>query len=316
MFKRILFATDFSPHANTAGQMAMKLAQADGKRLWVLTVLEPVDEPLKMTDEPPEIPRRKWEKMLQKEEQQLERNRDAALATAVAEMEAAGINVTRMVKEGDPDRQIVAAAEEIDADLIVIGSHSRRTLWDVVLGSVAAKVAEHAPCPVLIVSHKPPHPDIASERILFATDFSPHAEMAQNVAFTLAKEAGQQHLWVMAVIKPGDELPMLPGFVVEVDDGAVYELAAELRDEVEKKVRAKLAEIESAAQEYGITAETLIKHGYPDKEIVKTAIDMEADMIVLGSHSRRGILDVLLGNTAESVSRKAPCPVLVVSHKN
>jgi len=46
MFTHILFATDFSPHAEVAKKVAISLAKGDGKRLWALTVLEPVEEPL------------------------------------------------------------------------------------------------------------------------------------------------------------------------------------------------------------------------------------------------------------------------------
>lgn len=316
MFKRILFATDFSPHAEVAKQVAICLAQANGNRLWALTVLEPVEEPLSMADEPPLAPHREWERLVATQEQQMEQDRLQRLDQDVAEIKAAGITVTDMVREGDPDKEIVAAAKEIGADVIVMGSHGRRNLWDVVMGSTAQKVAQEAPCPVIIVSHRPPHRGAATlKHFLFATDFSPHANVAEKIAISLAKERGEdERLWVLTVIEPGEEIPMPPGFVVNAPDQAVVDLDKELRSNVEAAVDKRLDAIVADAQAQGVKAEKLIRHGYADKEILKAAIDVEADMIILGSHSRQSLRDKLMGNTPAAVTKRASCPVLVVSH--
>jgi nucleotide-binding universal stress UspA family protein len=60
------------------------------------------------------------------------------------------------VEVGDPRDTIVAAVKKTDADLIVMGTHGRRGLSRVVMGSVAEDVIRHAPCPVLTVREKPP----------------------------------------------------------------------------------------------------------------------------------------------------------------
>lgn len=154
-FNRILFTTDFSPYAEAAKKIAITLAKNDGQRLWAMTVLRPVDEPMTMADEPAEIPAPEWENVLAQEKQMLKKEEERRLDQDVAEIEASGVSVTKIVREGDPAKEIVTTAKEIGADLIVMGSHGQRTLWDVVLGSTAEKVAKEAPCPVLIVSHPP-----------------------------------------------------------------------------------------------------------------------------------------------------------------
>lgn len=314
MFKRILFATDFSPHAEVAKQVAICLAQVNGKRLWALTVLEPLEEPLSTANEPPLASPGAWNHILTEEERQLEQEKLDLLAHDVAEIEAAGITVTDMVREGDPDKEIVAAAKEINADLIIVGSHSRRNLWDVVLGSIAQKVAQEAPCPVLIVSHRPPHRGAETRKhFLLATDFSSHAEVAEKIAISLAMERGEdKHLWVLTVIEPGAEIPMPPGFVANAPDQAATELAAEPRSDVEAKVNQRLDVIVADAQAQGVKAEKLIRHGHPAKEVCKAAVDIEADMIILGSHSRQSIRDKLMGNTPAAITKRASCPVLVI----
>ncbi|HEB64047.1 MAG TPA: universal stress protein [Chloroflexi bacterium] len=313
MFKRILFATDFSPHAEIAKRVAMRLAQADDKQLWAVAVLEEWEEPLTEADEPPMVSPATWERELEKEQQALERQEERLLDRDVAEMEAEGIRVHKILREGDPAEEIVAAAQEIGADLIVVGSHSRRNIWDIEMGNTAAKVAKKAPCPVLVVSHRPPHPGPEHERILFATDFSPHAEQAFKIALTLAKET-EGRIWLVSVIEPGEEIPMPPGFVVEAPDAEVRELEKELRADVEAKVRRNLEVLAQQASDAGVKTEISIRHGHIAKEIRKAAVDVEADVIVMGTHSRRSLWDKLLGNTSQNVAQHASCPVLLVSH--
>jgi nucleotide-binding universal stress UspA family protein len=316
MFKKILFTTDFSPHAETAKQIAKCLAQLDGAELWALTVLEPVEEPLSMADEPPEIPPWKWEKKLARMQTRLKSEKRRKLDQDVADLRAQGLTVHELVREGDPDKEILAAAKEIDADVIVMGSHSRRNLWDVVLGNIAQRVVENASCPVVLVSHQPPHPGPeAPKHYLLATDFSPHARLAEKVAIALAKARGEdKKLWTLTVIRPGEELPMPPGFVVNAPDGEVVELEDALREDVEAEVSRRLDVIVADAAAAGLKVEKLIRHGDPAKETLKAAIDIEADMIIMGSHSRKSLKEKLLGDTPEKVAKQAPCPVLIVSH--
>jgi len=287
MFQRILFATDFSLHAEVAQKIAASLATGDGKRLWALTVLEPEEEPLAMSDEPPEVSSEKWEALLAKRRQTLESEKATRLEESVQSLEAAGVSITKMVREGDPASEILAAAREVNADLIVMGSHSLRNMWDVALGSTTAKVAEEALCPVLIVPSRPANFATQMKRILFATDFSAHALAAQKVVISVAKER-DSHVWAVHVVKSAAEKAEA--------DAALAELVRELND-------------------LGIAADKLVRTGRPAKEIAKAAIDVEADLIILGSHSQRGIRDVLLGNVAEGVTHMASCPapVLLVS---
>jgi nucleotide-binding universal stress UspA family protein len=79
---------------------------------------------------------------------------DEAMAAAVdfaTRAGAAGVACRTKMVEGLPATEIVQRAREIGADLIVIGTHGRRGIAHVVLGSVAERVVQHAPCPVLTV---------------------------------------------------------------------------------------------------------------------------------------------------------------------
>ena len=77
-------------------------------------------------------------------------------ATRVADrLHGTGMPLEVVVKQGDPARSIVEEATEWRADLIVVGSHDRRGLERLVLGSVAREVVNHAPCSVEVVRERP-----------------------------------------------------------------------------------------------------------------------------------------------------------------
>ena len=73
-----------------------------------------------------------------------------AVDRVAAELSGADAQVETMVRGGDPADQIVRAADELEADLIVIGGRGKGAMQAIVLGSVAYRVLHHAPCPVLV----------------------------------------------------------------------------------------------------------------------------------------------------------------------
>jgi nucleotide-binding universal stress UspA family protein len=70
--------------------------------------------------------------------------------------------ITPLLKVGHPRQLIVATAETLGVDLIVIGAHSKRSFLDVLLGGTAAAVSRHAACPVLMVQPAPGAPHRAA----------------------------------------------------------------------------------------------------------------------------------------------------------
>jgi nucleotide-binding universal stress UspA family protein len=84
----------------------------------------------------------------------MRRAADEVLDAARAQFPAA-VPVQRLLREGDPAKEIVASAEEWEADLVVMGTHGRGRLATFVLGSTADAVIRSSPCPVVTVSHDP-----------------------------------------------------------------------------------------------------------------------------------------------------------------
>ena len=63
----------------------------------------------------------------------------------------------------------------------------------------------------------------------------------------------------------------------------------------------------------GLTLAPILRVGNPRDVIPEVATSMQADLLILGSHSKRGLLDIVLGGTAQQVSRSTPCTVVLVS---
>jgi nucleotide-binding universal stress UspA family protein len=138
-FKKIVMATDFSPPSELALQYARTLARRFGAELHLLHVVpEPFPRGAEayMTD-PANVRRR----LVADAEQRLDK------ATANLRMP----EITWHIRIGDPARLIAETAASHGADLIVIGTHGRRGIAHMMMGSVAERVVRHAACPVLTV---------------------------------------------------------------------------------------------------------------------------------------------------------------------
>lgn len=144
MFKKILWVTDFTEPARHAGQWALQCAQCGDGVLYVLTIVDPGDLPLVLDDAPD--PFVNQDQLTQQYEQRV-------LDQLRREVESLGeinVPVEFYLRVGVPWREIVQAADELGATLIVIGSHGKRSLAEILLGSTVENVTRHAPCPVLV----------------------------------------------------------------------------------------------------------------------------------------------------------------------
>jgi nucleotide-binding universal stress UspA family protein len=145
--RRILMATDFSNCSKEALGYASHLAKRLKANLFLIHVFElPVYSDIGVAPSVrPEVQR--WLRELKAESAR----RLEALAKATGRQ---GVNVRPLIREGSPFLEILEAARELPADLIVLGTHGRTGLAHVVMGSVAERVVRNAPCPVLTVRPK------------------------------------------------------------------------------------------------------------------------------------------------------------------
>ena len=140
--KKILLATDGSRDSASAARRAAGMARAFGAELCLVHVV-PISEPYCMSGaafgEGPSL-----------YEEDAERARDMLRGQAGLIEEEGGEVAKAYLKTGEPDAEVVALAEEIGADLIVVGSSGKSPLRRPI-GSVSSSIAAHAHCPVLVV---------------------------------------------------------------------------------------------------------------------------------------------------------------------
>lgn len=91
---------------------------------------------------------------------------------------------------------------------------------------------------------------------------------------------------------------------------SVSELAE--RQRVREELEGRLAEFANLLREQGLVGRSVMRGGQPADEILNVVREEKADLIVMGTHGRRGLSRLLLGSVAEAVLRRAHCPVLAV----
>lgn len=146
MFKNILLATDFSPRSAATRALALSLAREQGARVAVLHVYPFADH---LWEEGVLVPSDEAERTVNSEHADEIRQR---LEEYAAPLQEAGIATEIAIRDGRASEGILQEAAERRCDLVILGSHSRRTFLDGLLGGTAAKVSQAAKVPVLIVS--------------------------------------------------------------------------------------------------------------------------------------------------------------------
>lgn len=138
------------------------------------------------------------------------------------------------------------------------------------------------------------------KRILVPHDFSDTAQSALDYALDLAEKLGAGVTVVHAYEYP----------VLSYPEGPV--ITGDLLRQIQEAARTALRGVVSRARRPAVPIEATLREGPVWSEILGAAKDANADLIVIGTHGRRGLSRALLGSVAEKVVRTAPCPVLTV----
>jgi nucleotide-binding universal stress UspA family protein len=207
---------------------------------------------------------------------------------------------------GIPSTEILRNARKKDADLIIMGAHTREeeigaTRYRHILGSTMQKVAKSARCPVMIVSRPCNTCFWYFSNIIFGTDFSKASYSAFKWALNVAKEIGCKLYLFHAV-----------------DLSTIQLGKSEAQEEIETKVDAakkKMEEIYVSEMGDFENYEVEIWEGIPYVEILKFAREKSGDLIVMSHHTREVDPEkALLGSTVEQVVLRSACPVASVNH--
>lgn len=138
--------------------------------------------------------------------------------------------------------------------------------------------------------------------ILFPTDFSQGARAAMDYAISLAQDY-KAKLILLYVIQ---DISIAEWYIPSSIS------AADLVEDMQKSADREMERWASETGAKATSVEKMVVRGVPFVEIIRTAKEKNADLIVIGTHGRTGIDHMLFGSTAEKVVRKAPCPVLTV----
>jgi nucleotide-binding universal stress UspA family protein len=280
-FRRILVPLDGSAHADAAFDLALVLAR-DGKAEVVccnaVDVRFIISESYAggyVCDPTPIVDALRGEG-------------EALLAAAARRATIAGVKLTTCVTVDTADSAILAAARSYESDLIVMGTQGKSGLEYLFLGSTTESVLRTSSVPVMTIraeaaraTRPQSHP---FARALVACDDSAPSDAAVELAIAFAEREDVRLVFCTVT--------------------AAADIVAPSRD----RARSRVLE----AKRCVVEAEETSVDGEPVEEILKAASAARADVIVLGSHGRRGLDRFFLGSVAEHVVRRSAVPVLVV----
>jgi nucleotide-binding universal stress UspA family protein len=191
-----------------------------------------------------------------------------------------GLHVRTHLRIGDPAEEILMLERELGVDLIVMASHARNGVGRLLLGSVADRVTR-ASVPVVLLGPGGRSTD-RLRTILVPVDGTPGGALALAMAVPAARAHNARIVLLQASISD----PMAA-------QSYVNRIATQLR-------------------RVGLQAEGRGVLGFPEAAIVAGADEVDADMIVMATHGRRGPLRSVLGSVADEVVRTCQRPVMLV----
>ena len=186
------------------------------------------------------------------------------------------------IEVGSPHSGILQQAEQIRPGVLVLGA-----------GRVTDRVVRYAPCPVLVARASPPG------KVLGATDFSDPSLPAVETAASEAASRGValcliHSIDLTPIVMTEIPMPPLPLDVLE-------DLQASARERLQKCLRG-----------FDTRGECVIGNGNAASDILRAAQDLPAELVVVGTRGRTGLVRLALGSVAEAVLSRAHCSVLVV----
>jgi nucleotide-binding universal stress UspA family protein len=156
MFRKVLLAAalqnweTLTPYALAAREVAIQLAKGSSSPLHVLTLYHYHTPAIEKNPFIGSQILQETEHLMKAEEEAIRTAVEAKLRQYVQDIEAAGVAAVRLLRRGDPREEVIRVAEEVGADLIVIGSRSKRRLFDI--GSTAQTICKRASVTVVLAA--------------------------------------------------------------------------------------------------------------------------------------------------------------------
>jgi nucleotide-binding universal stress UspA family protein len=284
--QRILFATDFSTASLGPLPYAIAIAHHFGSKIYLAHV----------------IPTEAFSTVPLDERDPVLENIRSHVAERMAELGAMsrlkGIPSEALVDHGDIWPVLSAMVEKYSVDLVAIGTHGRRGVDKIMVGSTAEEILRRAQIPVLIAGPETtsiPEAGNGFKHILYATDFSGESQPAMHYACSLAREYGAS----LAFLHVTEEI-----WKAELSSGMK---AADF-------FKKRMLEENWTMEEDDISREYYFRFGLPSQRILELAAQLQSELIVLGVRGSRHprVAAHLPGPTAYDVVSQARCPLLVI----
>lgn len=219
----------------------------------------------------------------------------------------AGLRVSASVILDNPRHALPRTASEWRAELVLLGSHGRGAVGRLLLGSTAQAVLRHAKCSVEIVRSAKTEKGAARAgmRVLIPTDGSEYAEAALEKVGERPWPAGSEFKIIAS-----PEYPVLVGEYPYYAPEQLTEMTKNTRDHAIESAKTGVALLAKAGLK--VSSEVTEMKETPAHAILAEAEKWQADLIVMGSHGRRGFDRLILGSVSETVALHATCSVEVV----
>ena len=294
---KILFPTDFSECANQALCHATYLARKFNSDLVMLHAII-------MYEDDPHDPDHRFPDLYDCYDS-MEAVADTRMDRCIDDETKGEIRVAKVnVRAISPSTEIIEYAQENEIDLIVMGTHGRTAVSHFLLGSVAEKVVRSAPCPVLTVGpeHGAETDSMLYERILVPIDFSDPCKNALRYAVSLGK-LYEARLDLLHVIEGW----IHPAFYTTWDK-SILDFMPDIKSRTVEAIDDFIEDFDLS----DLTVEKYVVEGKPHAQITEFAEEEKTNLIIIATRGLGAIDHLLLGNTAEKVVRKSPCPVFSV----
>ena len=287
---RIVVGVDGSDASLTALGLVTRTAWPAGTEIRLVTAHELPFEPSGMAPTSRAVPA-----------DQREQDRLDSLHQLSEPLRHNGYPTETVAVRGRPADVILAEADELRADLIVVGSRGLGVTASVLLGSVSAALVDHSPCPVLVARGE------AVTRILLATDGSRSSEAIPAVLGAW-RVFSDTPIDVLSVAPP-TEMGKAPFLVGGLMSGS--QRLGDARHEVDR-YRVMADEMTARLAAGGWHANGMVRAGEPAQEIEAAAAEWGNDLIITGSRGLSGLRRLLLGSVAHHVLLHSRSSVLVM----
>ena len=281
----ILAATDFSTRSNRALRQAGLLAQPGRAQLHIVHVVD--------DDQPEELVR------LEKREAERVLNEQAGSMP-----ELSGVQAQLMVVTGDPFDGILKTAAEVNADLIVMGSHRKQLLLDIFVGTTIERVIRKGSFPVLMVNHEAQR---KYENVVAAVDMSDASANAVRAALStgLISDKGATLLHAFVAVAQGKlsvagtDQHSIDSYIANERQRALDEVAAFLVANDLRRIRWTLR----------------VEEGGPGEVISRAVAQMHPDLLVMGTEGRSALRKLLIASVTDEALRSLNVDILAVPPK-